>query len=77
MRRIAEYSHKEKVVVVNTTDKELDGRQGEILGLAQDFPEGKFYIVGFDEPLERGWSAIVLTEHCLEPVDLLRYMELV
>lgn len=51
---------------------QLEENSGIIIGIANRFPEGNFYIVWLDTPIhdeEFGdYSAIVMTEHCLEKV---------
>lgn len=60
----------DRVRFVNTSDPNLDGKEGQILGLpcSKVSPPPWFYIVGLDE-LYEGNMAINITEACLELVE--------
>lgn len=55
----------DKVKVHNTMGS-TDDKIGTILGVASEFPNVKFYIVGFDTPLENGDMAAVIVQSCLK-----------
>jgi hypothetical protein len=44
---------------------ELSEKTGVILGRAMELPEGSFYIVMLDNPLQDR-LAVVITEHCID-----------
>lgn len=55
----------DRVKINSTTDNQIDGATGTILGVSSDHGVVKFLIVGLDVPLAT-CSAIVLIDSCLE-----------
>lgn len=60
--------HNTLVKIRNTTSPLLDGKYAHVKGIATHHPEGTHYIIEMYEPLETGYTNLVLTEHCLETV---------
>jgi len=58
----------ERVTMNRTTDHELDGHKGTILGTSAKFAECAFYIVLLDDPFLSGERAISLIESCIDRV---------
>lgn len=47
----------------------LNGKRGTVIGISADFAEMTYYIVQMDKMiLDNGYSALAITEHCLEDV---------
>lgn len=58
-----------KVILQNTSCKDLDGKICYVKGVAQTFPEMSFYIVEFeDEFLYNNYSCISITEYCINQI---------
>lgn len=64
------FANGDRVECHSTTDIELDGIRGTVVGIAHDLPEMTVYIVMLDYryPKNPNWDAIILTEHCLNKV---------
>ncbi len=60
----------QRVTINRTTDPELDGHRGTILGMASTYAEVDFYIVLLDTPhTKTGYKAIQMIESCLDPLS--------
>jgi hypothetical protein len=57
-----------RVRIARTTDHNLDGQHGTIVGISFTDAKCDFYIVLLDEPFGAGWSAIQLIESCLDDI---------
>lgn len=54
-------------MMARTTDPELDGQYGTILGRTADYGNCVFYIVGLDKPHPKtSYRAITLIESCID-----------
>ena len=52
----------------STTSVELDGKQGNVLGIAMNLPENNYWIVMLDNPLPDR-LAVVITDSCLKLIE--------
>lgn len=62
---MSEFKFNEYAMTHSTTDKELDGLIGKVVGVHSD----GFFIVQYPVTLARGYSTIVLTQACLKPLS--------
>jgi len=58
----------DKVEFHSTASTELDGKAGELLGIASAYPENNYWIVLLDEPLPER-KAVVITDSCIHPAE--------
>ena len=59
----------ERVRMARTTDPELDGYCGTILGTSADDKVCAFYIIELDAPHSLGYRAITLIESCIDRIS--------
>jgi hypothetical protein len=54
------------------TNSDMDGIEGNAIGIAADLPGMTVFIVELDNPYDNGygdgWKAVSITEHCLESI---------
>lgn len=62
---IKEILNTDSRVEFHSTDSVLDGKTGNILGIASSHAECNFWIVGIDEPIPEH-RAVVIIDSCLK-----------
>jgi hypothetical protein len=58
-----------RIIIRRTTDPNLDGQYGTIIGISASTYQCDFYIVGLDTPTVDGWTAIQLIESCIDKLS--------
>mgnify|MGYP000308299096 CR=1 FL=1 len=60
--------NRQRVELCNTANKDFDGRQGQVIGIATEDYRWFHYIVLMDVPLPNGYDAFQITEACLKVI---------
>lgn len=61
------------MLILNTRVKlvnclELSGKLGTVKGIANQLAEFTNYIIELDDVLPNGYTNLVITQHCVEPI---------
>ena len=63
------FSNGDRAVIHATSDSELDGITGTILGVTAEHAEMAVYIIKLDNRYPKSdWDALSITEHCLRKI---------
>lgn len=60
------FSNGDRAEIHSTSDSEMDGIKGTIIGVTSEHPEMTVYIIKLDNRYPKSdWDALSITEHCL------------